>query len=45
MGQAVIGGSECLIKITNLIAPEAIEELINVRLPLVDGLPIADELG
>jgi hypothetical protein len=45
MGQAVIGGRVRLIKVTNLITSKAIEELVDMRLPLIDGLPIADELG
>jgi hypothetical protein len=34
-----------LIEVADLIAPEAVEERIDVGLPPIDRLIIADELG
>jgi hypothetical protein len=34
-----------LVETANLIAPETVEQFIDVNLPLIDRLIIADELG
>jgi hypothetical protein len=34
-----------LVEAADLIAPEAVEERIDVDLPLIDRLIVADELG
>jgi hypothetical protein len=44
MGEPVIGGRERLIEVADLIAANAIEELVHVRLPLIEGFPITDQL-
>ena len=45
MGEPIVGGRERLVEIANLIAAEAVEELINVCLPLIDGFIVTDQLG
>ena len=45
MGEPVISGRKCLIKLADLIAAKTIEELVDMRLPLIDRFPIADQLG
>jgi hypothetical protein len=44
MRQPVVGGCKCLVKLADLIAAKAVEELIDVGLPLIDCFPIADQL-
>jgi hypothetical protein len=45
MRESVIGGGERLVEIADLIAAKTIEELVDMRLPLINGFPIADQLG
>jgi hypothetical protein len=45
MGEPVISRRKCLIKLADLIAAKTVEELVDMRLPLIDGFPIADQLG
>jgi hypothetical protein len=45
MREAVISGGVRLVKVADLIAAKAVEELVDMRLPLIDGFPIADQLG
>jgi hypothetical protein len=42
MRKPVIGGRKGLIVFADLIAAKAVEELVDMGLPLVDGFPIAD---
>jgi hypothetical protein len=34
-----------LVEAADLIAPEAVEESIDVSLPLIDGFVVSDQLG
>jgi len=45
MGEPVISGRKRLIKLADLIASKTVEELVDMRLPLIDSFPIADQLG
>src|SRR5262249_4695670 len=45
MGKLIVGGGKGLVKLADLIASKAIEELIDMRLPLIDRLIVADQLG
>src|SRR5262245_24973068 len=45
MGKPIVGGGKGLVKPADLIAPKTIKELINMRLPLIDGLIVPDQLG
>jgi hypothetical protein len=43
--EPIVGRCKGLIIFANLVASESIEEPINVDLPLIDRLIVADELG
>src|SRR5579884_4237719 len=43
--EAVIGGSEGLVVVAELVAPQAVEELVDMGLPVIDRLILADRLG
>ncbi len=45
MGEPIVRRGKGLIKIADLIAAEAIEELIDVNLPLINRLIVTDQLG
>lgn len=45
MGQSVIRGRERLIEIAKPVAEEAIEDLVDVGLPLIDRSVFANGLG
>jgi hypothetical protein len=45
MGEPIVGRGKRLVEAADLIAPETVEESIDVDLPLIDRLIVADELG
>jgi hypothetical protein len=45
MSEPMVGRGKRLVEAADLIAPETVEEGIDVDLPPIDRLIIADELG
>jgi hypothetical protein len=44
MGEPIVGRGKRLVEAADLIASEAVEERIDVDLPLIDRLIVADKL-